>query len=139
MVLISLLPNLIPLMITAGVMGLLGIPLKPSTILIFSVALGIASDQTIYFLTRYKQELIKNPKNPILIISETIKETGLSMVYTAIILFFGFGIFAFSSFGGTIALGTLLALTLVLAMLFNLTFLPSLLIDLAERKSKLKS
>lgn len=139
MVVISLLPNLIPLMITAGVMGLLGIPLKPSTILIFSIALGIASDQTIYFLTRYRQELAKNPKNPILTISETIKETGLSMVYTAIILFFGFGVFAFSSFDGTIALGTLLAFTLVLAMLFNLIFLPSLLIDLAERKSKLKS
>ncbi len=139
MVVISLLPNLIPLMITAGLMGLLGIPLKPSTILIFSIALGIASDQTIYFLTRYKQELNKNATDQIQIIQETIKETGLSMVYTAIILFFGFGVFAFSSFGGTIALGTLLALTLVLAMLFNLTFLPSLLLDLAKKESKLKS
>jgi predicted RND superfamily exporter protein len=139
MVFISLLPNLIPLMITAGVMGLLGIPLKPTTILIFSIALGIASDQTIYFLTRYRQELNKNTTHPTLVISETIKETGLSMVYTAIILFFGFGVFAFSSFGGTIALGTLLAFTLVLAMLFNLTFLPALLMDIIERKSKLKS
>lgn len=133
MIAISLLPNLIPLLLTAGLMGFLGIPLKPSTILIFSIALGMASDQTIYFLTRFKQEKNKSD-NPQKVISETIKETGVSMVYTAIILFFGFGIFALSTFGGTVALGTLLSVTLVLAMLFNLTFLPALLMSINEQK-----
>lgn len=135
MIAISLLPNLIPLMLTAGLMGFLGIALKPSTILIFSIALGIASDQTIYFLTRFRQEKNKS-NNPQKVISETIKETGVSMVYTAIILFFGFGIFAFSTFGGTVALGTLLSITLVMAMLFNLTFLPALLMSLEESKAQ---
>ncbi|MBD3750273.1 MAG: MMPL family transporter [Sphingobacteriales bacterium] len=134
MIAISLLPNLIPLLLTAGLMGFLGIPLKPSTILIFSIALGIASDQTIYFLTRFKQEKDKSD-NPQKVISETIKETGVSMVYTAIILFFGFGIFAFSTFGGTVALGTLLSVTLVMAMLFNLTFLPALLMSVKDQNN----
>lgn len=134
MILISLLPNVIPLLMTAGLMGFFGIPLKPSTILIFSIALGIASDQTIYFLTQYRQELEAGNFKVSEIISKTIKETGFSMIYTAIILFFGFGVFAFSTFGGTVALGTLLAVTLVLAMLFNLIFLPALLLSLGKRK-----
>ncbi|WP_225870880.1 efflux RND transporter permease subunit [Pedobacter cryophilus] len=134
MIIISILPNLIPLLITAGLMGYFGIPLKPSTILIFSIALGIASDQTIYFLTSYKQELKLGNQSISQIISKTIKETGFSMIYTAIILFFGFGVFAFSTFGGTVALGTLLAITLVLAMLFNLIFLPALLLSFQKNK-----
>jgi predicted RND superfamily exporter protein len=133
MIFISLLPNIIPLLMTAGIMGYFGIPLKPSTILIFSIALGIASDQTIYFLTSYRQELKLGTQTISQIISKTIKETGFSMIYTAIILFFGFGVFAFSTFGGTIALGTLLAITLVLAMLFNLIFLPALLLSLNKK------
>ncbi|OAQ40643.1 Fis family transcriptional regulator [Pedobacter psychrophilus] len=127
MIVISLIPNLIPLFITAGLMGYFGLALKPSTVLIFSIALGIASDQTIYFLTRYQQEFLKGDVSKMEIISKTIKETGLSMIYTAIILFFGFGVFAFSTFGGTVALGVLLAITLVFSMLFNLIFLPALL------------
>ena len=115
-------------------MGYVGIPLKPSTILIFSIALGIASDQTIYFLTHYRQELIVGNYNVSQTIAKTIKEAGFSMIYTAIILFFGFGVFAFSTFGGTVALGTLLAITLVLAMLFNLIFLPALLLSYDKKK-----
>jgi len=134
MVLISLLPNIIPLVITAGIMGFFGIPLKPSTILIFSIALGIASDQTIYFLTRYRQELRTTTRSIIQIVSDTLKETGRSMIYVAFILFFGFGIFATSSFGGTAALGILISLTLLMALIFNLILLPALLLSLEKER-----
>lgn len=127
MVIISLIPNIIPLIITAGIMGFMGITLKPSTILIFSIAFGIASDQTIYFLTRYRHELKYSHKNISQIIADTIQETGRSMIYIAFILFFGFGIFAASSFGGTAALGILISITLLMALIFNLTLLPALL------------
>ena len=93
-------------------MGFLGIALKPSTILIFSIAMGISSDQTIYFITRYRQELRNTGKSISAIVSDTIRETGISMIYIATILFFGFGIFAASTFGGTQALGILLSVTL---------------------------
>ena len=136
MIAVSLLPNLIPLIITAGIMGFLGIPLKPSTILIFSIAMGISSDQTIYFITRYRQELKNTGKSVSVIISDTIKETGMSMIYIATILFFGFGIFAFSTFGGTQALGVLLSITLLVAMISNLTLLPAFLLSLDKRSKK---
>lgn len=136
MILISLLPNLIPLMITAAIMGFLGINLKPSTILIFSIALGIASDQTIYFLTRYRYDLKNTAWTISKIITDTLNETGVSMIYTATILFFGFGIFSASSFGGTVALGLLLSITLLLAVISNLILLPSLLLSLEERNAK---
>ena len=127
MVIISLIPNIIPLIITAGIMGFMGITLKPSTILIFSIAFGIASDQTIYFLTRYRYELKNSQATTAQIIADTIKETGRSMIYIALILFFGFGIFAASSFGGTAALGILISITLLMALIFNLMLLPALL------------
>jgi predicted RND superfamily exporter protein len=138
MILISLIPNIVPLIITAGIMGFAGIPLKPSTILIFSIAFGIASDQTIYFLTRYRQELRTTTWTISKIVSDTIKETGLSMIYVALILFFGFGIFAASSFGGTVALGLLLSITLLVALISNLTLLPALLLSLEKRNQKEK-
>ena len=130
MILISLLPNIIPLIITAGIMGFCGVPLKPSTILIFSIAFGIASDQTIYFLTRYRHELHTSQQTITQIVSGTLKETGRSMIYIALILFFGFGIFAASSFGGTAALGMLISITLLMALIFNLTLLPAFLLSL---------
>ena len=141
MVLISILPNLIPLVITAGLMGFLGIPLKPSTILIFSIAMGISSDQTIYFLTRYRQELSAGTKTISQIVSDTIRETGISMIYIATILFFGFGIFAASTFGGTVALGILLSVTLLVAMICNLTLLPAFLLSMERgiNRRKLKT
>lgn len=136
MILISLIPNLIPLIITAGIMGFFGIPLKPSTILIFSIALGIASDQTIYFMTRYREDLRRTDWTISRIVSDTLKETGVSMIYVALILFFGFGIFIASTFGGTVALGLLLSITLLVAMISNIILLPSLLLTLEKRINK---
>jgi predicted RND superfamily exporter protein len=136
MIAISLLPNLIPLVITAGIMGFAGIPLKPSTILIFSIAMGISSDQTIYFITRYRQELRNTKKGISKIVSDTIRETGISMIYIAITLFFGFGIFSFSTFGSVSALGILLSVTLLVAMACNLTLLPAFLLSLDHREKK---
>jgi predicted RND superfamily exporter protein len=130
MIAVSLLPNLVPLIITAGIMGFFGIPLKPSTILIFSIAMGISSDQTIYFITRYRHELRHSKKTISHIVSDTIRETGVSMIFIATVLFFGFGIFAVSKFGGTVALGVLLSITLLVAMISNLTLLPAFLLSL---------
>ncbi|MBE7178751.1 MAG: MMPL family transporter, partial [Mucilaginibacter polytrichastri] len=135
-ILLSLIPNVIPLIITAGIMGYMGIQLKPSTILTFSIALGIASDQTIYFLTRYRQELWGTDHSISSIVSHTIRETGISMIYIGVVLFFGFGIFAVSTFGGTVALGILMAITLLMAVVSNLTLLPALMLSLEKRKEK---
>lgn len=129
-ILLSKLPCLIPLVITAGIMGYLGIRFKPSTILIFSIAFGISSDGTIYFLNKYRQELRKRGATASKAISGTIRETGISMVYTTVILFFGFGIFAASDFGGTVALGVLVSLTLLLSLITNLVLLPALLLSI---------
>ena len=133
-IILSKLPCLIPLVITAGVMGFLDIRFKPSTILIFSIAFGISSDGTIYFLTKYRQELKKYKRSASEAISAAIKDTGLSMVYTSIILFCGFAIFAASSFGGTVALGVLVSLTLLISMFTNLILLPAILLSI-HRKS----
>lgn len=133
---ISLIPNVIPLIITAGLMGFFNIPLKPSTILIFTIAFGLASDQTIYFLTRYQQELQSTDFTTSKVISDTIRETGVSMTYIALVLFFGFGIFTASTFGGTMILGLLLSITLIIALVSNLTLLPALLVLLDKRKRK---
>tara|TARA_R110000796_G_scaffold96719_4_gene203281 strand:+ start:57340 stop:59781 length:2442 start_codon:yes stop_codon:yes gene_type:complete len=127
MIIISMVPNLIPLILTAGIMGYFGIPLKPSTALIFSIAFGISVDDSIHFLAKYRQELFANKFFVPIAISKSIKETGSSMLYTSIVLFFGFVIFVFSDFGGTVALGLLTSLTLLFAMMTNLTVLPALL------------
>ena len=131
---ISLLPNIVPLIITAGIMGYFGIALKPSTILIFTIAFGLASDQTIYFLTRYQQELTLTNFSIPKVITDTITETGVSMTHIALILFFGFGIFTASTFGGTVVLGLLLSITLFVALIFNLTLLPALVLWLDKKK-----
>jgi predicted RND superfamily exporter protein len=132
MIVVSLVPNLVPLIITAGIMGFFGIPLKPSTILIFSIAMGISSDQTIYFITRYRHELRNTRKSISVIVSDTIRETGVSMIFIATVLFFGFGVFVVSKFGGTQALGILLSITLLVAMISNLTLLPAFLLTLEK-------
>ncbi len=132
----SLLPNVIPLIITAGVMGWAGVPLKPSTVLVFSVALGIAIDITIRFLVNYKQELPVYNHNITQTVSATIKNTGLSIVYTSLVLIAGFIIFCFSGFGGTKALGWLTSVTLFVATLTNLVLLPALLLLLAPKANK---
>jgi len=130
MVLVSLTPNLIPLITTAGLMGYFNIPIKPSTILIFSIAFGITVDDTIHFLAKYRQELKYHKWNIKEATHIALRETGGSMIYTSIILFFGFGVFTASSFGGTVALGTLVSLTLAVAVLADLIILPSLLLSL---------
>lgn len=137
-IVISLIPNLLPLIVTAGVMGFTGIPLKPSTILVFSVAFGISVDNTIHFLAKYRQELIENNWKINSAVYSSIREAGVSMLYTSIVLFFGFAIFMISSFGGTVALGGLVSVTLLFAMLANLILLPSLLISLEDTVSNEK-
>ena len=133
MILISLIPNILPLLFTAGLMGYLGVPIKPSTILVFSIAFGISVDDTIHFLAKYRQELKANHWKVRKSVYKALKETGVSMFYTSIVLFFGFLIFMFSSFGGTIALGGLVSITLLFAMVSNLLLLPALLLSF-ERK-----
>lgn len=110
--------------------GLLGIPIKPSTILVFSIAFGISVDDTIHFLAKYRQELKANNWKIKRSVYGALKETGVSMFYTSIVLFFGFSVFMISSFGGTVALGGLVSATLLFAMLSNLLLLPSLLLSL---------
>lgn len=130
----SLIPNIIPLLITAGIMGWVGIPLKPSTVLVFSVALGIAIDVTIRFLVNYKQELPHNNYDMRQTVIETIHSTGISIIYTSLVLIAGFVIFCFSGFDGTKALGWLTSLTLVTATFTNLVLLPAILISFVKMK-----
>lgn len=134
MIMISLIPNMIPLLVTAGIMGYFGIPLKPSTALIFSIAFGISVDDSIHFLAKYRQELFANKFFVPVAISKSIRETGASMIYTSIILFFGFVIFVLSDFGGTVALGKLTSITLLFAMLTNVIVLPALLLQFDSGK-----
>ena len=133
----SLIPNIIPLLITAGVMGWVGIALKPSTVLVFSIALGIAIDVTIRFLINYKQELPYNQYKVTPTLIQTIHHTGISIIYTSLVLIAGFIIFCFSSFGGTIALGWLTSLTLVVGTLTNLILLPVLIRGMSKQKDNL--
>ena len=130
----SLVPNIVPLLITAGCMGWIGVSLKPSTVLVFSVALGIAIDVTIRFLVNYKQELPKLNYQVNSTLIQTIKNTGISIIYTSMVLVAGFVIFCFSDFGGTKALGWLTSLTLVVSTLTNLILLPALIKTFIKQK-----
>ncbi|MEN9997669.1 MAG: hypothetical protein RI922_659 [Bacteroidota bacterium] len=133
MVVVSMIPNIIPMIITAGIMGWFNIPLKPSTLLIFSIALGITVDNTIHFLAKYRQELKQKKWDLKDCVAMSIRETGLSIIYTSVILFFGFIVFIFSDFGGTQALGYLSAITYFVALFTNLILLPCLLLSLERR------
>jgi hypothetical protein len=148
----SLVPNIIPLIVTAGIMGWAGVRLKPSTVIIFSIALGVAIDITIRFLVNYKQELERQqkaqtdsatsttgtipPVDPQQTVIDTINKTGISILYTSLVLIAGFVIFCFSDFGGILALGWLTSITLVIATVTNLVFLPALLLTLTKTKKK---
>ncbi|MDG2059403.1 MAG: MMPL family transporter [Flavobacteriales bacterium] len=132
MVIVSLIPNLIPLLLTAAIMGYFSIPIKPSTILVFSIAFGISVDDTIHFLAKYRQELVASNWNIKKSVFNALKETGVSMIYTSVVLFFGFFVFVASDFGGTQALGVLVSITLFFAMLSNLLLLPALLLTLEQ-------
>ena len=133
MVVISLIPNLIPLLFTGGLMGYFGVAIKPSTILVFSIAFGISVDDTIHFLSKYRQELKLHGYDIQRCILNAVHETGVSMIYTSIILFFGFLVFTASNFGGTVALGFLISVTLLVAMISNLVLLPSMLMSFQRR------
>ncbi|MCB0458777.1 MAG: MMPL family transporter [Flavobacteriaceae bacterium] len=139
MIIISLIPNILPLLVTAGLMGYLGVHIKPSTILVFSIAFGISVDDTIHFLAKYRQELQAHNWRAKKAVYEALRETGVSMFYTSIVLFFGFLIFIESSFGGTIALGGLVSVTLLFAMVSNLLLLPALLLSLEQRIANKKT
>ncbi len=128
MVLLSLVPNLIPLLITAALMGYFSIFIKPSTVLVFSIAFGISVDDTIHYLAKYRQELKLHKRGVREAVLNALKETGVSMFYTSVILFFGFAVFIASDFGGNQAIGTLVSITLLIAMLANLVLLPSMLL-----------
>lgn len=130
----SLIPNVIPLVMTAGVMGWAGVALKPSTVLVFSIALGIAIDITIRFLVNFKQIQQGSEKTLSELVIETIHSTGISIIYTSMVLIAGFIIFCFSGFGSTQALGWLTSLTLVVATFTNLILLPALLISINRKK-----
>ena len=132
MIIVSLIPNILPLLITAGLMGYLGVPIKPSTILVFSIAFGISVDDTIHFLAKYRQELLVNHWKIKKSVYAALRETGVSMFYTSIVLFFGFSVFTLSNFGGTVALGALVSATLLFALLANLLLLPTLLLSLEK-------
>lgn len=133
MVVISILPNFIPLLVTAGLMGYFGITIKPSTILVFSIAFGISVDDTIHYLAKYRQEILHRRWDLKGSVLTALRESGMSMAYTSVILFFGFGVFAVSNFGGTVALGILVSITLIVAMFSNLVILPSLLLSVEKR------
>jgi predicted RND superfamily exporter protein len=129
----SLIPNLVPLLVTAGIMGWAGVALKPSTVLVFSVALGIAVDITIRFLVNYKQVLPEYGNDVTASVKATVQQTGLSIIYTSLVLTAGFVIFCASSFGGTFALGWLTSVTLLVATITNLVLLPVLIMLMAKK------
>lgn len=137
--LISFVVNIIPLLATAGIMGWMNIPIKPSTVLVFSVALGITIDVTIRFLVSYKHELKLQKEDVSLTVKHTIYDTGLSIIYTSLILIVGFGVFALSNFDGTKSLGFLTSFTLLLAMITNLTLQPAMLLWLNKAGRDKKS
>ena len=130
MIFVALIPNLLPLLCTAGLMGYLEIPIKPSTILVFGIAFGLSVDDTIRFLAQYRQELKINNWKIKKSIFKTLEEEGPSMFYTSIVLLCGFFVFTLSDFGGTVALGGLVSITLLFGMLTNLILLPSLVLSL---------
>ena len=136
MIAISLIPNIIPLVMVAGMMGYFDVALRPSTVLIFSVVFGISVDDSIHFLAKYRQELFANNFFVPLAISKSIRETGASMIYTSVILFAGFIIFSGSQFISTIMLGVLTSTTLIIAMFANLVVLPALLMVFDDGKRK---
>lgn len=133
---IAVVTNIVPLLMTAGIMGWMGVPLKPSTVLVFSVALGITVDVSIRFLVNFKQDMAARGDDIQRTVLRSIRETGMSIVFTSLILVFGFGVFAISEFQGTKALGYLISLTLFLSMIFNLTLQPAFLLWMYRLEKK---
>jgi predicted RND superfamily exporter protein len=136
MIFVSVITNILPLCITSGLMGYIGIPLKPSTILVFSIAFGISVDNAIQFMAKYRHDLIQNNGKIKKSVFSALRETGISTFYTSVVLIFGFAIFTLSSFGGTVALGGLISCTLLFAMFANLLVLPALVLTFEKKKAK---
>ena len=136
MVLASVITNILPLCITSGLMGYFGIPLKPSTILVFSIAFGISVDNAIQFMAKYRHDLLQNNGKVEKSVFSALRETGISTFYTSIVLIFGFAVFTLSSFSGTIALGGLISCTLLFAMFANLLVLPALVLTFEKKQDK---
>lgn len=136
MILVSVITNILPLCITSGLMGYLGIPLKPSTILVFSIAFGISVDNAIQFMAKYRHDLIRNKGYVKKSVLSALRDTGISTFYTSVVLIFGFAVFTLSSFGGTIALGGLISCTLLFAMFANLLVLPALVLTFEKKRLK---
>ena len=139
MVLVTIFPNILPLVFTAGLMGFFNIPIKPSTVLVFSVAFGISVDTAIHFLSKYRQEMLRPGVSPSQAVSNSIREVGVSIIYTVIILFLGFGVFVASKFGGTVAMGILVSITLFVAVFANLLLVPSILLTMKAKSKIVKS
>jgi predicted RND superfamily exporter protein len=136
MILVSVFGNLLPLLFTAGLMGYCNISIKPSTLLVFSVTYGIAVDTAIHFLSKYRQHLSCRGVDPEAAVIKTLKEVGVSVIYTVSVLFVGFGIFVVSEFGGTKAMGFLISITLLIAVISNLLLVPSILLRGIIRKKR---
>jgi hypothetical protein len=130
MVIVAMICNIIPLLLTAAIMGFGGIPVKPSTLIVFSVALGISIDAALLFLSKYRFELKQTGGAIKLSVASSLEETGISMIYTSFVLVLGFAVFILSGFGGTQALGMLISITLFLSLFFNIIVLPSLVVSL---------
>lgn len=136
MIFASVVTNILPLCITSGLMGYFGIPLKPSTILVFSIAFGISVDNAIQFMAKYRHDLLRNEGKIKKSVISALHETGVSTFYTSIVLIFGFAIFTLSGFSGTIALGGLISVTLSFAMFANLLVLPALVLTTEKWSGK---
>jgi uncharacterized protein len=139
MIMVSIITNILPLCITSGLMGYFGIPLKPSTILVFSIAFGISVDNAIQFMAKYRYDLNENGGKIKKAVFSSLRETGISTFYTSIVLIFGFAIFTVSSFGGTVALGGLISVTLLFAMFANLVVLPALVLTFEKKNIIIES
>lgn len=135
MVLIALAPNLLPLLAVGAVMAIAGINLNMSTGIIFTIAFGIAVDDTIHLLSRYKLELMKG-KTKLTAMRNAYLYTGKALIITSIILFGGFIGLCFSSFQSTFFIGLFVNLTLAFALLFDFSLLPPLIIPKDENEKK---
>lgn len=133
---ISVIVNVIPLMFIAAYMGFTGVELKTSTSIIFTIAFGIAVDDTIHFLGKFKHELMKG-KGKLYALKRSYLSTGKAMILTTLILSSGFLLLIFSSFLGTFYMGLLLCITFLVALVCDLTLLPVLLLLFYKVKPKL--
>ena len=132
---ISLIPNMLPLLVIGGVMGFSGIDLKVSTSIIFTIAFGIAVDDTIHYMSKLRLELGKG-KPLLYALKRTSISTGKAITVTTLILCSGFITLILSTFTSTYYIGLLITITLVMAVLSDLLLLPVLLILFYRRKKK---